>query len=93
MTKMKNKYIIALLLLFNCQFSMVSAQRVMTLAECVDAARKSNTTAKDAQHDIQMAREQQKLARSKYFPSLSATALHFESFFNRKNQQLKTIFK
>ena len=83
---MKNRIIIALLLLFNCQlsivncqFSIVRAQRIMTLAECVDAARKSNTAAKDAQHDIQMAREQQKLARSKYFPSLSATALHFES--------------
>ena len=79
MTKMKNKYIIALLLLFNCQFSMVSAQRVMTLAECVDAARKKNISAKDAQHDIQMAREQQKLARTKYFPNLSVSAFHFES--------------
>ena len=51
----------------------------MTLVECVDAARKGNTIAKDAQNDIQMAKEQQKYARTKYFPTLTASALHFES--------------
>jgi outer membrane protein TolC len=58
---------------------MVHAQRVMTLEECVEAARKGNTTAKDALNDILMAKEQQKYARSKYFPTLTASALHFES--------------
>ncbi len=75
---MKNKLIITLLLL-NVQWSMVHAQRVMTLEECVEAARKGNTTAKDALNDILMAKEQQKYARSKYFPTLTASALHFES--------------
>lgn len=51
----------------------------MTLEECVDAARKGNTTAKDAQNDILMAKEQQKYARSKYFPTLTASGLYFES--------------
>ena len=51
----------------------------MTLEECVEAARRGNTAAKDAQNDILMAKEQQKLARSKYFPTLSASALHFQS--------------
>lgn len=78
MTNMKNKLIITLLLL-NVQWSMVHAQRVMTLEECVEAARKGNTTAKDALNDILMAKEQQKYARSKYFPTLAASALHFES--------------
>ena len=77
MTNMKNKTLLALLLLF--QILMVNGQRIMTLEECVAAARKGNSTAKDAQNDILMAREQQKLARSKYFPSLSASAFHFRS--------------
>lgn len=55
------------------------AQRIMTLEQCVEAARKGNTAAKDAQNDILMAKEQQKLARSKYFPALSASAFHFRS--------------
>ena len=83
---MKNRIITALLLLFNaqftilnCQFSIASAQRIMTLEDCVDAARKGNITAKDAQRDILMAKEQKKFAQSKYFPALSVSALHFKS--------------
>ena len=85
MTNMKNKIIITLLFftihysLFTIHCPTASAQRVMTLVECVDAARKGNTIAKDAQNDIQMAKEQQKYARTKYFPTLTASALHFES--------------
>ena len=80
MTNMKNKLIIAfLLLMVNGQWSMVHGQRIMTLEECVEAARKGNTTAKDAQNDILMAKEQQKYARSKYFPTLTASAIHFRS--------------
>lgn len=80
---MKNKIIIALFLTFSPShfftFSLVSAQRIMTLEACVEAARKGNTSAMDAQNDILMAKEQQKYARSKYFPTLSASALHFQS--------------
>ncbi|MGX8695065.1 MAG: TolC family protein [Prevotella sp.] len=81
---MKNKIVIALSLLFcvpllHVSCAMVHAQRIMTLEECVDAARKGNTAAKDAQNDILMAKEQQKLARSKFFPTLSASAFHFRS--------------
>lgn len=80
---MKNKIIIALFLTFSpshlLTFSLVSAQRIMTLEACVEAARKGNTSAMDAQNDILMAKEQQKYARSKYFPTLSASALHFQS--------------
>lgn len=88
---MKNKIIITLLLIFDFSFPIshfsflifhfptASAQRVMTLEQCVEAARQGNTAAKDAQNDILMAKEQRKLARSKYFPTLSASALHFQS--------------
>ena len=78
MTNMKNNLY---LFIFYFLFSTVGAhaQRIMTLEECVDAARKGNTTAKDAQNDILMAKEQQKYARSKYFPTLTASGLHFQS--------------
>lgn len=77
--KTKLKIIIALLLLFNGQWLMVKGQRIMTLKECVTAARTGNTMSKDVQNDILMAKEQQKYARSKYFPMLGASAFHFES--------------
>ena len=79
MTNMKNKSLFTFLLFCLFTSSPVSAQRIMTLEECVDAARKGNTMAMDAQNDIRMAREQQKYARSKFFPTLTASALHFKS--------------
>lgn len=81
--KMKNKILLAFALfqlpILYCQFSTVHSQRIMTLEECLAAARTGNTKAKDAQNDILMAMEQQKLARSKYFPSLGASAFTFQS--------------
>lgn len=83
---MKNKTLIILtLLLFNgqlsinCRLSIASAQRIMTLKECVEAARSGNTMSKNAKNDILMAKEQQKLARSKYYPMLGASAFHIKS--------------
>lgn len=84
---MKTKYsnfLHNLLQLFTClilcmQVNIVNAQRIMTLEECVNAALTGNTKAIDAQNDILMAKEQQKLARTKYFPTLDASAFHFES--------------
>ena len=58
------------------------APRVMTLDECIAAARTGNTCAKDAQNDILMAEEQQKYARSKYFPMLGASGFYFKSSEN-----------
>lgn len=51
----------------------------MTLEECVAAARTGNIMAKDAHNDILMAKEQQKLARTKFFPMMNASAFHYES--------------
>ena len=55
------------------------AQRVMTLQQCIAEARNNNMKARDAAYSLQMAKEQQKYARSKYYPSLSANAWHFQS--------------
>jgi outer membrane protein TolC len=71
-----NMLCLMLVLLFSCS---MSAQRIMTLEECIATARKENTKAKDVQNDILIAKEQQKYARSKYFPTLGASASHFES--------------
>jgi outer membrane protein TolC len=57
----------------------ISAQRIMTLSECIAAARTGNAKAKDAARDLSIAKEQQKYARTKYFPMLGASATHFES--------------
>ena len=55
------------------------AQRIMTLGECVVAAKAGNAKAREAQLDIRSAEEQRRYARSKYLPMLQASAFHFES--------------
>ena len=57
----------------------ISAQKIMTLEECVAAARSGNIMSKNAQNDLLMAQEQQKYARTKYFPMLGASAYHLEA--------------
>lgn len=76
--KAKYKLLIALLLL-GTQWQRAGGQRIMTLEECVAAARTGNIMAKDAHNDILMAKEQQKLARTKFFPMMNASAFHYES--------------
>lgn len=78
-TKHKSLYVIVALTGVWFGASPVAAQRIMTLEECVAAARTGNTQAKDAKNEILMAKEQQKLARSKYAPMASLSAFHFES--------------
>lgn len=79
--KMKNSIPVAWFLIIGALLlaTQMSAQRIMSLQDCVAAARSSNTMSKNAQNDILMAKEQQKLARSKYFPMLGVTAFHFRS--------------
>ncbi len=55
------------------------SQRIMTLKECIAAARVGNTAAKDAKNDLLTAKEQQKYARSKYFPMVGMSASYFQS--------------
>ena len=106
MQMMKNNILLLLLaalpLWASAQSEMATAPRVMTLSECISAARTGNVRAKDAQNDILMAKEQQKYARSKYFPMLSASAFHFESsedliklqlLDDELEQDLKEIFE
>ena len=75
-----NRPLIITTLLGLCSLAMpATAQKVMTLKECVAAARAGNTMAKNAENDILAAKEQRKYARSKYFPTLGASAFHFEA--------------
>lgn len=57
----------------------VCGQKVMTLKECVQAARQNNIMVKNAQNDLLTAKEQQKYARSKYLPTIGASGLYFEA--------------
>lgn len=77
--KHKSMSVIAAMIGLWIQVNSAAAQRVMTLEECVAAARTGNTKAKDARNEILMAKEQQKLARSKYAPTVGLSAFHFES--------------
>ena len=68
--------------------STASAQRIMTLQECVKEARVNNVKAKDARNDLLIAKEQQRYARTKYFPMVGASATHFEASDYLLKQQL-----
>ncbi len=81
---MKNmiRYISAILL-WLCTVVVCMAEgdkpRVLSLEECVSLARQNNVKARNAENDVKMAEELQKYARTKYYPSLTASAYHFEA--------------
>lgn len=80
--KTRNNRSLRLLMLAACwtlYAGAAPAQKIMTLQECVAAAQMGNVKAKDARNDILMAKEQQRYARSKYFPTLGASGTHFQS--------------
>ena len=60
----------------------------MTLQECVREARINNVKAKDSRNDLLIAKEQQRYARTKYFPMVGASASHFEASDYLLKQQL-----
>ncbi|MBO4850947.1 MAG: TolC family protein [Prevotella sp.] len=64
------------------------AQKIMTIEECIEAARKGNIWAKNAQNDILMAKEQKKFIHSKYYPMVSASFTHFEASKSLINYQI-----
>ena len=72
------RYIFSLLLL--SAFLTASAQRVMTLQECIDSALTHNRALANAAIDIESASLQQKEAYTKYFPQIQASALAFQAF-------------
>ena len=78
------------LILFTLHASLftLSAQRIMTLQECVKEARANNVKAKDVRNDLLIAKEQQRYARTKYFPMVGASATHFEASDYLLKQQL-----
>lgn len=74
---MKRRSIIILLSLIT--FSTSYAQRILTLEDCVNAARTNNVKVRNAKNELAMAEEQRKYARSKYYPTVSASAMHYEA--------------
>ena len=78
------------LILFTLHSSLFTlyAQRIMTLQECINEARVNNVSAKDARNDLLIAKEQQRYARTKYFPIVGASATHFEASDYLLEQQL-----
>jgi outer membrane protein TolC len=57
----------------------VFSQNVLTLEQCKELALKNNMQAKNATLSVEIAKEQQKEAYTKYFPSVSATSMNFLS--------------
>lgn len=57
--------------------STVTAQRVMTLDQCVSDALQHNVKMKNADNDVEAARQAKKQAFTKYFPTVGATGVGF----------------
>ena len=76
--KKNNRFYLLLAVAMACAVA-AHGQTVMTLKECVQTARKNNILVKSNYHDLQMAREQQEYARSKYLPTVGASVFHFEA--------------
>ena len=86
---MTKKIIAIAIIIFNCQFSIVnslnaqpaagSSPRIVTLSQCVSTMRKENIKAVNARNNVLMAEEFQKYTRTKYLPTLTAKAIHFEA--------------
>ena len=85
---MKLKKFLLIVSIFHLVLIGASAQRIMTLQECVKEARANNVSAKDARNDLLIAKEQQRYARTKYFPMVGASATHFEASDYLLKQQL-----
>ena len=51
----------------------ITAQRVMTIDQCVSDALLNNVKMKNAGNDVEAARQAKKQAFTKYFPTVSAT--------------------
>ena len=57
--------------------STVTAQRVMTIDQCVSDALQHNVKMKNADNDVEAARQAKKQAFTKYFPTVGATGVGF----------------
>ena len=74
---MKIKTIITTYLVFICTFSF--GQEIYTLEKCKVLALQNNTKAQNSQLSLEAAGQTKKEAFTKYFPSISATAMNFRS--------------
>lgn len=53
----------------------LQAQRVLSLEECCQLAEQNNIKSKDARNALETAKEQEKLARSKYYPDVNVSGI------------------
>ena len=75
---MKTNYILSLIIAM-VSVQGVSAQKVYTLDECRTLALQNNVKLKDARLHIESAKEQEREAKAKYFPSVSAGGTYFRA--------------
>lgn len=57
--------------------TLATAQRTLTVDECVGMALQNNVRTRNAANDVEAAKETSKAAFTKYFPSVSATGVGF----------------
>jgi len=74
-----NRLYILILCAGSFVFPSLQAQKVYTLAECRQMALDNNVKIKNGRLAIEQAREQEKEAFSKYFPTVSASGTYFRS--------------
>ena len=60
-------------------FLPISAQKIYTLKECRELAKQNNIRIRDARLGVSQAQETEKNAFSKYLPTVTASALCFQS--------------
>ena len=82
--KMTRRHLFAALtLILALPFHQVQADspsRILTLPQCLEMARQNNRTLQTAALDIQAASEQKSEAYTKYYPSISANVMAFQTF-------------
>lgn len=73
---MKLKYIVVIAIAL-LPATNISSQKVYTLQECRSMALQNNVRMREAALNIESAKEQQKEAKAKYFPTVSANGTYF----------------
>lgn len=62
-----------------CTFTLCAAQPNYTLEQMLDSARQNNLAMRDAQYDVEAARQQRKEAFTKFFPTISGIGAWFNA--------------
>ena len=62
-----------------CSIVSATAQQTYSLEQILEAARQNNVAVRNAQRDVDAARQTRKEALTKYFPNISGTGLWFNA--------------